>query len=109
MTDEKILLTADEAISLLPEGEYVHNYMNPNSGLFLGCDFDRADAEKHIREAFQREIGGPGCQNMKHGLVVWKTEKEISFFETDMDKLRAMEAARIPADVSGLSTERNDG
>jgi hypothetical protein len=101
MSDEKILLTADEAISLLPEGEYVHNYMNPNSGMFLGCDFERENAEKHIREALQCEIGGPSCQRMKHGLVVWKNEKELSFFETDMDKLKAMEAARTGADVGG--------
>ena len=96
MTEEKILLTADEAISLLPDGDYVHNYLNPNSGLFLGCDFEREDAEKHIRAAVQREIGGPSCQRMKHGLVVWKTEKELSFFETDMDKLKAFEDARTP-------------
>jgi len=95
MSDEKILLTADEAISLLPAGEYVHNYKNPAAGMFVGIDFEREDAEKHIREAVQREIGGPGCKSMKHGLVVWKTDRDLSFFETDMAKLEAMEAARI--------------
>jgi hypothetical protein len=92
MKDEKILLTADEAISLLPEGEHVHNYVNPAAGIFIGCDYDRADAEKHIRDAIQREIAGPGCQGMKHGLAVWSSEKRVSFFETDMPKLKAIEA-----------------
>lgn len=95
MTDEKIILTADEAISLLPPGKYVHNYLNPSAGMFLGCDFDRDDAEKHIRDAVQIEIGGENCQRMKHGLVVWSAENKLSFFETNMDKLAAMEREKM--------------
>jgi hypothetical protein len=94
MSDEKVLLTADEAISLLCEGEHVHNYVNPGAGLFIGCDFDRDEAEKYIREAVQREIGGDNCKRMKHALVVWKTEKDLSFFETDMAKVEALEQAK---------------
>lgn len=104
MNDEKILLTADEAISLLPEGPYVHNYKNPGAGLMIGVDFERDSAEQCIRDAVQREIGGPGCQRMKHGLVVWRTETDLSFFETDMDKLKAMESARTGVGVGGSGT-----
>jgi hypothetical protein len=99
MSDDKIILTADEAISLLPPGEYVHNYANPGAGLFIGVDFDRADAEDHIRKAVQCEIGGPGCKGMKHGLVVWDSEKRCTFFETDMAKLSEMEAAKAPLTI----------
>jgi len=101
MRDEKILLTAEEAISLLPAGDSVHNYINNIPGMFIGCDYDRADAEEHIRKALQREIAGPGCQGMKHGLAVWSGEKSVSFFETDMTKLKAMEAAKETAITSG--------
>jgi hypothetical protein len=90
MSDEKILLSAEEAISLLPDRKYVHNYVNPSSGMMIGCDLERSEAEDHIRKAVQREIGGPECQAMKHGLVVWNTETHLSFFETDMDRLNAM-------------------
>ena len=97
--DDKIVLTADEAISLLPEGEYVHNYVNPTGAMFIGCDYDRDEVERHIRSAHQCEIGGPGCQSIKHGLVVWKTNKSLSFFETDMEKLKAMEAKKESCDA----------
>jgi hypothetical protein len=97
VSDEKIILTPDEAISLLPDGEHVHNYINNAPGLFLGCDYDRADAEEHIRKAIQREIAGPHCQGMKHALAVWSSETKVSFFETDMPKVKAMEAAKEAA------------
>lgn len=97
MSDEKMMLTPEEAISLLPDGEHVHNYVNPAAGMFIGCDYDRADAEEHIKKAIQREIAGPGCQGMKHGLAVWSDNKRVSFFETDMPKLKAMEAVKDAA------------
>lgn len=94
MSDEKIILTADEAISLLPGGEFVHNYANPSGGIFLGVDYERVDAEKHIREALQCEIGGERCKSMKHALAVWSSENRVTFFETDMAKVEAMERAK---------------
>ena len=94
MNDDKILLTADEAISLLPDGEYVHNYINNMPGLFIGCDYDRADAERHIRDAIACEIAGPGCKGMKHALAVWSSKNCVSFFATDKDKVEAMERAK---------------
>jgi hypothetical protein len=92
--DDKIILTADEAISLLPAGDDVHNYVNNIPGIFIGCDFSRADAEKHIRSAVQCEIGGSGCKGMKHALVVWATNNRMSFFATDMAKVEEMERAK---------------
>lgn len=96
-SDDKIILTADEAIGLLPEGEYVHNYINNTPGMFIGCDYERPDAEKHIRNAVQCEIAGPGCKRMKHALAVWSSETSVSFFSTDMDKVEAMERAKETA------------
>jgi len=94
MNDEKILLTPEEAISILAGGDTVHNYANPAAGMFIGCDYDRADAEQHIRDAIQREVAGPVCQGMRHGLAVWSEKNPVTFFETDMEKLRAMETEK---------------
>lgn len=91
MLDEKLIITPDQAISLLVEGDTVHNYANPVAGMFVGVDFDRSDAEKHIREAIQCEIAGPGCKSMKHALAVWSSNDRVTFFETDMEKVEAME------------------
>lgn len=96
-SDDKIILTADEAISLLAPGDTVHNYAYPVAGIFLGVDYDRSDAEKHIREAIQSEIAGPGCKGMKHALAVWSSKNRVTFFETDMEKVEAMERAKETA------------
>lgn len=94
MRDDKIIISADEAISLLADGATVHNYANPAPGIFFGVDYDRADAEKHVRNAIQCEIAGPRCKGMKHALAVWSEKNRVTFFETDMAKVEAMEKAK---------------
>lgn len=90
MTDEKIILTPDEAISILKEGNYVHNFMQGGFAL-LGCDYSREDAIKALRDSFQIEIGGDTCKAMQHPLAVWASDDKVSFFEADMQKTLAME------------------
>jgi hypothetical protein len=97
MTDDApIILTPEEAISLLAAGEIVHNYANPTHGMFIGVDYSREYAEQHIRDAFAREIAGPNCKRMKHALAVWKNEddRRPTFFETDAEKVEMMEASK---------------
>lgn len=94
MSDEKIILTAEEAESLLVDGDYIHSYRNPAAGMFLGCDFDRAQAIEAIRTAHALEIGGDNCKRMKHGLVVWDSPTSLFFFQTDPAKVEAMEARK---------------
>jgi hypothetical protein len=96
MSDEKIILTPDEAESLLLEGEYVHNYSNP-AGMLLGCDYGREDAIAELRKAHAIELGGDGSKSIKHPIVCWHTEKRHTFFEADMEKVEAFEAARSAA------------
>ena len=96
MSDDRILLTADEAISLLPEGEYVHN--TTGGMIMIGCDYSRESAEKSLREAVQIEIGGPMCKAMRHPLVTWDSPHHCTFFEADMDKVAAFEASRANAE-----------
>jgi hypothetical protein len=91
--DDKVILTPDQAIDLLPTGKHVHNFANPGVGMMIGCDYDRPDAEKALREAKQIELGGPQCMAMKHPIVCWHTDKRLTFFAADMDKVRAFESA----------------
>lgn len=95
MNEKTLIISADEAISLLnDDGEYVHNFLNPSGGLMLGCDFERENAIEAFRKAHQIEIGGEGCKRMRHPIVVWDTPTRYSFFEADMTKVGAFEAAR---------------
>ena len=67
--DERVFLTPEQAIALLPDGEYVHTFRNP-AGILLGADHDRATLEVAIRDAKTRELAGPMATSMKHGLLI---------------------------------------
>lgn len=99
---DKLIITADEAISLLPEGKYVHN--TTVGMLMIGCDYERADAIKALRSAVQIEIGGPGAKAYGHPIVMWDTPKHFTLFAADMDKVAAFEAAK----AEGLPTPAVD-
>jgi hypothetical protein len=96
-TDDRLFITADEAESLLTdEGEYVHNFVDGGM-MMLGCDFERDSAVKAFKAAKSIEIGGPGCKAMRHPIVVFEPDGRHSFFEADMDKVAAFEAAKAEA------------
>ncbi len=96
--DNKLIVTPEEAEALLKPGEYVHNFINPSDSLLVGCDYDRDNAVKALKEADRLEIGGENCKRMKHALVAWKGNRP-SFFECDMEKVEALEAERAALKV----------
>lgn len=89
---EHRFLTAEQAVSLLHDGEYVHN-MRGGIGLMMGADWSREEAEKAFRDAESIELGGPNAYAMKHPIAVTEKSGRLSFFEADMDKVAAFEAA----------------
>lgn len=67
MGEERKPLSAEEAAAMLPDGEWIHTFMNP-AGMMLGADWARGD----VIEMFQRcgvELSGKMATAMKHGLV----------------------------------------
>ena len=95
-TDDKMIITPEDAEGLLPEGDTVHNFIQ-SGNTFLGCDFGRDAAVKAFKNASLIEIGGPACKRMRHPIVVWEPDNRYSFFEADMAKVEALEASRLPA------------
>lgn len=87
------IITADEAISLLPDFKYVHN--TTGGAIMIGIDYTRPNAEQALRDAVQIELGGPVCRAYRHPIVAWDTPKHCTFFEADMEKLKAFEAAIV--------------
>lgn len=85
--EKRVALSVEAALALLPEGEYVHVFSNPAAGALIGSDWSRASAEKRIASAELREIGGPACRGMGHGLVVWEKRgaRRPLFFATRED------------------------
>jgi hypothetical protein len=90
MSDTKLILTPDQAESLLPVGERVHGFVNPPWG-FVECDSSRKDVVRLIREARLLEIGGERAKRMKHALVVHAREGGCKLFATDMERVKAVE------------------
>lgn len=90
--DDKLLLTPEQAINLLADEGDIHNFIQSGM-LFLGCDFSRDDAIKAFHDAKSIEIGGENCKQMRHPLAVYDRGDKLSFFEADMAKVEAFEAA----------------
>ena len=83
-------ITVDEAINLLPEGDYIHTFFNMPFGL-LGADWSREDVIDKFKTSDKIELTGEQARGLGHGLAAYnndtKKQSEILFVETDMKKL----------------------
>jgi hypothetical protein len=66
---DRVFLTPEQALAMLPEGEYVHTFRG-GGGMMLGADWKREQVERAIRETDHRELAGPMATAMGHGLVI---------------------------------------
>jgi hypothetical protein len=96
VSNTKMILTPDQAESLLPPGEQVHCLVNPPWG-FVACNSPRKHALRRIRDAKLIEIGGERAKRMKHALIVYAREGGYTFFATDMEKVEALEQRLLGA------------
>ena len=69
MTKNKDILTYDEAVALLPDGDYVHTFRNP-SGILLGADWARERILHLLRRADVIHQTGGTAANMGHGICI---------------------------------------
>lgn len=87
MDKEKTVLTKQEAIEMLPEGEKIHVFMNPN-GMLLGADWTRQQVLELINGVKKENyisLAGEQATRMKHGLVVWDGNR-YCFIQTKDEK-----------------------
>lgn len=89
--EERIFLNAEQAKSVLLEGDSIHTFRNPSGGMMMGADWSRAKLEALLDKLPEGniEIGGPTCKGMKHGLIAWVDGP--LFIECDTAKLEALE------------------
>lgn len=69
MSNERIVLTKKQALSMLGDGDHVHTFRNPGLGMMIGCDWSLENIISAIEDN-DCELGGPMCQSMNHGLIV---------------------------------------
>lgn len=79
MSDNSVLLSYDQAVSMLADGDDVHVFLNPN-GMLIGADWSRQSVLDMIRVGAP-QIGGDACLSMGHGLVC-KHEGRFHFVAT---------------------------
>lgn len=92
--ERPLILTPEQALALMPEGEYIHNFVG-GRGIIIGCDWTRAEAIDALHRAVQIEIGGPQCKKMGHPIIVWDSKTHHCFAQADMAKVEAFEAAAL--------------
>ena len=79
--DKPAILTADEAIAMLPEGAWVHTFSNPFGGMMIGADWSREHVIEAIR-AGTAELSGATATRMNHGIALRTSAGRRLFVET---------------------------
>lgn len=79
-TDDRVHLTVEQALAMLPDGESIHTLRGGN-GMMLGADWNRSSVEKAIRETDHRELSGHLATSMSHGLCI-KEDGRALYIET---------------------------
>ena len=91
----KTYITAEQALSILPDSDEIHTFRSAAFGL-MGCDWSRTELEDKIKNSDCLELTGEMAKGMKHGLCAYDKsatkQSEILFIETDMEKLAQLEA-----------------
>ncbi len=86
----KKIITADEAIELLPDSDNIHTFINMPLGL-VGADWSKEEIIDKLKRSDTIEITGECARRMDHGLAVYnkdaKWQSDILFVETDKEKL----------------------
>lgn len=89
----KRYLTSEQAISLLPEGDYIHTFYGGFA--LIGADWERQEVIDKLKSVDKIEIAGDVARNIGHGLAVYNDDaqyySDILFVETDKKKLDAFD------------------
>lgn len=81
---ERVFLTFDEAVALIPAKERVHTFTNPAHNVLVGADWDREEILKLMRscpDAECAEVAGAMAQDMGHGIVIRQGHGGLLFVE----------------------------
>lgn len=81
---DRVFLTFDEAVALLPDKERVHTFTNPAPGVLCGADWDREEILALMRscpDAECAEVTGAQAQAVGHGIVIHKSAGGLLFVE----------------------------
>jgi hypothetical protein len=79
--DEIILLSYDEAVAMLPDGDRIHTFLDAG-GVPIGADWDRAQILALLETTERREVTGSSAQSFGHGLAAYREDSTPVFIKT---------------------------
>ena len=94
--DRATEITAEQAISILPDGFDVHTFRNPG-GFMIGTDWHREQLIRAIRESDTIQLTGSLARSMGHGFAI-NCEGRVLFVETDEDRIAKLESELLESD-----------
>lgn len=71
MNEEKIFLTVEQAIKLLPDCDEIHTLLHSGNCL-IGSDHSREWIIEQLKKAPFIEVTGPAAQSIGHGIGIEK-------------------------------------
>jgi hypothetical protein len=80
--DGEILLSYDEAVALLPDGDRIHTFLDGGITL-IGADWDRAEILRLLERTERREVTGPAAQSYGHGLAAYREDGTPVFHQDE--------------------------
>lgn len=85
--DDRVFLTFEEAVAMLPDGDTIHAFLNPATDVLLGADWSREDVLAGLRNG-KPQLAGSMATSIRHGLV-FQRGNEYVFVETRMEEKRS--------------------
>ena len=82
--DDRVFLTYEEAIALLPDGDTIHTFLNPAVDVLLGADWSRESILRGLRDG-KPQLAGEYAIRAGHGLVFMYKDEYI-FVETRQEE-----------------------
>jgi|APSaa5957512576_1039674.scaffolds.fasta_scaffold177870_2 hypothetical protein len=85
-------LTLEQALSVLPDGEYIHTFRGGGT-MMLGANWPRKAITEALEGADAIMLTGPVARSMKHGMCI--DDCGMLAIATDADKLDTIDPPEI--------------
>ncbi len=83
--EERVMLTKEQAIAMLPDGEYIHTFRQVGM-MILGTDWTREEMLTLIDHS-EFELSGPQATAMGHGMAA-QTDRGWLFVQTKVEETK---------------------
>ncbi len=83
---ERVMLSYEDAVTMLPDGPQIHTFVNPGVGMVVGADWDR-DEILELLKTGKPELSGEQATRMGHGIVAWRQPEGKAIFIATVEGL----------------------